>query len=61
MLKNMGRLISGQTSRGNNMGKKGYILKVFGLTGENKGQEQADSMCSNLWCSFMNSFFTLQN
>jgi hypothetical protein len=29
----------GQASRGNNMGWKGYILKVFGLTGGHKGQE----------------------
>jgi hypothetical protein len=60
-LKNMGRLSLGQVSRGNNMGSKGYILKVFGLTGGNKGHERAESMCSNLWCNFINSFLTLQN
>jgi hypothetical protein len=36
-VKNMGRLRLGQVSRGNNMGWKGYILKVFGVIGGNKG------------------------
>jgi hypothetical protein len=40
MLKNMGRLNLGQVSRGNNMGCKGYILKVFGLTGETKDRNE---------------------
>jgi hypothetical protein len=48
MLKNMGRLSLGQASQGNNMGWKGFILKVFSLTGGNKGQKQSKSMCSNL-------------
>jgi hypothetical protein len=47
-VKNMGRLRLGQVSRGNNMGWKGDILKVFGVIGGNKGQERAESMCSNL-------------